>query len=280
VLLLVTVPVPGLCECLFINGNTSENSVHSFRVQEGDVPLEVSGSPFLTGGIAGVHRTPHTLAAVGSVLFVLNSGSSRDPASVSAFAIGSDCRLSLSEVSGPLPGFATSLLLDRSSRFLYVIHFEADAVSMFRREGTELRPLGTASAVQDEPLDMIQHSERGIIYIAYRNKLGLGTFEMQEDGSLQFTGMTDSGLHWGLVAPAQPDRLYSFELASGRLNGQAVETTGSLSLLPGSPWPGLAGTNHVVFSARHQALYVVSENLRSVRYVSMSLRQPSVGIRD
>lgn len=166
---IIIVPYAG--KFVYVNNDGGANAVSAFAIQGNGSLLEVTGSPFLTGG-AGSNggfyaANPIAIARSKNLLFAANKADS----TVSVFTInpgtGALTTVGLPVASGGTMGLSGSLAVDPASNFLFVANEITNDISVF-----SIAANGTLTPVAGSPFALgAGFDADGITLNALGNKL-------------------------------------------------------------------------------------------------------------
>ena len=268
VLLAAVFAESGLAQCLFVNTNSSPNSVAGFSVNADGSLTAVAGSPFATGGDGAFD------AAVGSTglsvgtsrLYVSNPSSN----SVSGFDIADDCTLSAVPGSPVAAGSsALGLEPDPDGEFLYVANFLGDSVSVFAiaTDGSLSEITGSPFTTPSTPFDIVFDPAGDQLFISHDFAGAVGSYTQAADGTfapVAGSPFSAGGFEHGLAINSDASRVYVADFGPDTVTGYAVGGDGTLSPLPGSPYsPGVEPIELLV-SADDRFLFATNDNAENI----------------
>ena len=263
---------------VYVNDDTSPNTVSGFEVRRDGSLVPVPGSPMPTGGhgsgggFYASNRT--TVSANGSLLFVANSGSS----DISVFRVD---RRSGSLVPVPGSPFATgasntglgiSVASTPDGRFLIAANPGSQHVVVFTiaSNGALSPTTGSPFLLPGDP-DGIKVSPNGkLLAIAFPHLNGgsIGIFRITRDGTLVTEAeslIEDLGIGGaaGVDINCDSNRLYAGEANQDRtiVDVFALDRLGKLNPLAGAPFEtdGAANSNVVLLSPKDDTLFVTNQ---------------------
>ncbi|MCW3038868.1 MAG: hypothetical protein JWM31_773, partial [Solirubrobacterales bacterium] len=217
---------------LYVAG--AAGAVAAFAVDPAGALSAIAGSPFATTVTSsrGIAVTPD-----GRFLYVGDEGGGNG--AVSIFAIGTGGALSL-VAEPPFPGSTPEgIAVSPDGRTLYVANVPAGKVSSFAigADG-KLTATGTPAVGGGEGIAVTPNG--AFVLSANKATNTITSFRAAADGTLTAVGSQPTGAVPATVA-VTPDGRFAFvadfgTAAPGRISGYALDATGTLTPLPGSPF--------------------------------------------
>ncbi len=289
---------------VYTNDNQLVNTVSGFSVAANGTLTPVAGSPFATGGAGSIFGTTGFFASdrirpaiAGNLLFASNSGSE----DVSVFTISASSG-ALTLVAGspfptgnnpasnpfPIPGIAVSATPD--GKFLMAASAAAGRLSVF-----EIAANGALTPITGSPFSLhgspngIKVTPDGRFLAVVDTFLGLGfsgveMFSISSTGTPTRLNETPVGTPF-LATPAGVDIdcsskfLYAGVVEEApssvivRVDGFNIDSNGTLTPVPGSPFRPGAGSNSnvVLLSPDDKTLFVSNQNSHTITAFSVAL---------
>jgi 6-phosphogluconolactonase (cycloisomerase 2 family) len=230
---------------VFVNNETTPNTVSVFQVDADGALTPVPGSPFGTGGNGGRTRISDdfsnaTIYVKNDLLFACNSITN----SVSVFTIHPDGSLTAVAGSPFAAGgrFPIAVLTNPRGTLLFVSNHDTGNLSVFT-----IAPDGALSPIPGSPFDLrplrqptaLAMNATGTMLVVGGENV-VGVYNVNADGAVTPVGMpVETGLNTQTMVMTENDRfVYAVGLnAENGLAGFRLSSDGQLTPLAGSPFP-------------------------------------------
>ena len=249
-------------------GNSGSNTVSAFSIDPGTgVLTPVPGSPFATGGVAGVSGMSLTPTPDDKFLITAN-GFSNTITVYSIAANGALAPVAGSPFPGGAGGAADGIKVTPDGRFLTVA--ELNAVSMFSISPTGgLTPVpGSPFPSAQEPTGVDCDCNSSHVFAGDGNLFNtqVSVFDIAQNGALsQIPGspFTSPAIGSGVAVLSPDDKsLFVSNQFSNAVTVFSVAPSGTLTMIPGSPFaaPGALFPSGMATNQAGTFLYVASGN--------------------
>jgi 6-phosphogluconolactonase (cycloisomerase 2 family) len=262
---------------VYVNHQSTSNSVSGYSISAAGIPTLIPGSPFLTGGTSvpskGCFASNRiVISTPNNVLYVSNPGS----LDISAFLINPSTGGLTSVPGSP---FASGLTLDScqaislaatpDGRFLMAS--SNGLVQTFSIAPSGALTLTASSSNCCTPTDSMVISQNGQ-FLAVANATNISVFVINADGTLTVVAgspfnRTGSGTLGGLEFSCASDRLYAGEATGSPTitDAWSVGASGALTPIPGSPFSSTGtNSNNVLLSNDNTLLFESNQFSHSI----------------
>jgi uncharacterized repeat protein (TIGR01451 family) len=275
VILLAPTALHAQSNYVYVNNQDVANSISGFAVSSTGSLTEVSGSPYLTGGIGstascfGMDKI--TISAPNNLLFVSNSGDQ----TISVFQINPASGSLTAAPGSPAPSGLTldgcqgmSLAATPDGSFL-MASSNGQIQTFAIGAGGTLTPAATTTNCCSPTIGMKISAHGQLLAVA--NETSVSIYTINANGSLAPVAPGSfprggSGLLSGLEFSCAGDRLYGGEASFGAstiTDGWAVAPSGALTQLAGSPFLGAGTDGNVVLLSPNNSFLFTSDQFNN-----------------